>query len=343
MNKENINQKKWNYIPPQDKRKENTIGTSSLILLGASLSQIFNPVALTAAATYATIKTGHMCYMTSRKNYLSKLLKESALKPMGKDHALQKTINEMTAAADTEPHTAYNIDSKLIGEILPLHLRPLLLFPKIRKGIEKSIAGVLYGANAIFTTDKFLQTRPPDEIRFMVAHEIAHVKAQDHLSVTSLAKTLQKHAVRALTAGLLVTTAVSKLKGNPVMPLLAEGLTLAKGIILFFLASKSATILRNAAERIKERRADRNGIYLTRDPDAAEKLFRSITSKYPPRIPALLEMKTHPTYFPRTANMRKAFVEASLYPPLPTAAPPKRSCTTPSSLYLRPLWRNNTP
>jgi len=104
--------------------------------------------------------------------------------------------------------------------------------------------------------------------------------------------------------------------------LFVGGFGLLTGALAYGAAAVATNIGINYANRIVERRADRNAVYLTRDVAPAISFLHeasTIKGKTPPQLPAWRELSSHPSYHPRVANLRAAFETVAAYPAPATA------------------------
>lgn len=85
-----------------------------------------------------------------------------------------------------------------------------------------------------------------------------------------------------------------------------------------YVVHKLATIPQNFASRIRERRADANALYLTRDLEGAENAMAFLhdgPAEAAPRVSALKEaFRSHPTHRNRVKSLRAAFARVAALP-----------------------------
>jgi Zn-dependent protease with chaperone function len=144
--------------------------------------------------------------------------------------------------------------------------------------------------------DNLIEGFPPDEVRSVVAHELAHVEARDVM------RALVWLAIVALPATLLIQvlweTITRPGPGERATPAALPALALAGAVVSFALQ-----IPANALSRAVEARADARAIELTSDPGALVELQQrlAVRNLSDPDPPALLHelFGTHPTTLER--------------------------------------------
>jgi Zn-dependent protease with chaperone function len=314
--------KEWDYHPLNERVAEAGISLATAGAYGLALSQIFNPIALGVAAAYGVAQTGYLYYKLHKEDAIDEAKKKGYFEELADDNQhLQPLVDEFTEAAGMTPHKVVRATEKFIKQaMLPWHLRWIMKVPKIKEKIMNNAAAANTTMDLMMVTRPFTKSHDPDVIRFVTAHEISHAKVEDSYKLNNIAKVTKKHMNRVLLIGAVATAAAGLVGFAAVPAVFAGGLGLFKGALLLGVASSAANIGLNYANRIKERRADRNAIYLTRDIQPAIKFLNSVEdNKVPPKKPAFMELSSHPSYHPRIANLKAAFAEVSQYPTPRTA------------------------
>jgi Zn-dependent protease with chaperone function len=174
--------------------------------------------------------------------------------------------------------------------------------------------------NLVMFSEEFLDKHKGDKLRFVAAHEISHARARDSYGATSMFRVLHKNAMKLAYGAAGVALLGAGFGAAPLI--MAAGVPVLKGVMMLALGSVAAGIGLNYANRIKERRADRNAVYLTGKLDPAIDFLRETERRLiPPRRPAWLELSTHPSYYPRVANLKASFEKIRGYEPARSAAP----------------------
>ncbi len=171
--------------------------------------------------------------------------------------------------------------------------------------------GALPGTNIILTTAEALKcdAYPPGQLEFIIAHEMSHLKT-DGVSFNSFAKIARKSA---LSIGVFAGVAAAIGIGVPTALGAAPALIAVFGLRLL---TKAAVTY---GERAKERRADRNALYVTRNLPDALGTMDSLTEPAARGYMGVVELfSSHPTYQPRMQALKKSFNVVSRYP-APTA------------------------
>lgn len=325
-----IKNEEWDYAPIKDRALAASACLTSMAGYGLALSQLFNPVALGVAAGYAVLKTGYDYYSDSKetpsgqKKAVQGYIKAGLFEPVEKDHPFQKTVDEMAEACGTKPLTAYYATDKEVRATFPWFMRSLVSEREVER-VAQRYAATISSMNVVFTTKQFLEEHSADSIRFVLAHEVSHCKTKDAYDSFRISDTFKSNMTSALAAGLIATTGLL-ISGTATIPAFTIATTSIASLIssayFLMLTNAASTLGLNFASRITERRADRNALYLTRDLDGA---INSFDGGHKVRLPAFMELSTHPTYHPRVANLKKAFAEAAQYPPPPTAKKPEQT------------------
>ncbi len=284
--------KEWDYIPASERRQESVVAISTAGLYALTLSQVFNPLALGIAAACAIGITIYNNVSPSSSNTVKGLRATGMVTPLPTQYShIQGMTDEIRQAAGIERRTAVY----LIND--PEHF-----------------AVSLPDENAVLVSEPFLSKHNHHEQRFALAHEISHIRAGDSSTPLSFFQSTSAYTNQMLGVGLAITLAGSLLGIFGSSVIFASGISPLIGAILFSITSFAASLGFNYSNRIIERRADRNAIYLTRDPESATNLIRKVSPEHGNLLPCV-EISSHPSYHPRIANLHAAFEEASAYPP----------------------------
>ena len=312
----------WQYSTPQERFQERAITAGAVALYGLALSQIFNPVALGVAVGYGAFKTAEAYWKLSGDAGIKRWLDKGVLQPLPAEFADAQTEVDLIADAASMPkHKVFLATEKLLLASTPFILRHTLLkFDIAKKFGMKNLAAAASTMDVVMATREFLESKTPDERRFVLAHEMAHGKVEDSSSMHRASVGFKKMINRALFYG-AATFCVAGLLGFAVPSIFAGTLTTVSGLALMAAASWSADLALKYVSRIKERRADRNAIYLVGNPDGGEAFFRNANYKgeAPKPKSKYLEMAQHPSFHPRVANIKKAWEMIAAYPQSATA------------------------
>jgi STE24 endopeptidase len=147
--------------------------------------------------------------------------------------------------------------------------------------------------------DTTLADTPEDELRVLLAHELAHAAAQDVLRGTALG------AAGAALGTLLIALVLQRAGPGPRRPVPSAAPFL---VALIAVVSAVAEPGVNVVSRQLERQADARALQVSDDPDAAIRLVRSLTlsSRQDPDPPPVLHwwFATHPSAVERIAQAR---------------------------------------
>lgn len=320
--------KQWNYAPLRGRIAGNAAAAGAVAVYGAGLAQIFNPAALGLAASYAA---GHLVYnaLMARYSGVPGLIRGGYISPLPPQYqSLQATVDDVARVMKIWPPKIYVVNDRMLRAMTPWYARWQLRDRYVRAKCMRYTAAAVSNLNLIMMGEEMMKQASDEELRFIIAHEMSHVKNGDSTTLRAFANTAKKHMGRALLAGTgLAIGAALFGSGGVAAPLLLGagawpvlGPWLALGGLL--LTGGAARLLLNGASLVMERQADRNAIYVTRDAEGANRGLLDIMDgrKIPPELPGFIEfLGTHPTYHPRIANIRAAWQEAASYPVPPTA------------------------
>lgn len=320
--------KQWNYAPLRGRIAGNAAAAGAVAVYGAGLAQIFNPAALGMAAAYAA---GNLIYneLMARYSGVPGLIRGGYISPLPQQHkALQTMADDMARVMGMWPPKIYVVNDRILRAMTPWYARWTLRDRYVRAKSMRQTAAAISNLNMIMMGEEMMRQATDEELRFIIAHEMSHVKNGDSTTLRAFVHTAKKHMGHALLAGTGLAIgaalfgsggmAAPLLLGAGAWPLLGPWLALG-GLLL---TGGASGLLLNGASLVMERRADRNAIYVTRDGQGANQGLVDIMEgrKIPPELPAFIEfLGTHPTYHPRIANIRAAWQEAAAYPVPPTA------------------------
>lgn len=337
--------KEWDYHPLKERFTENAVIGATAVAYGLALSQIFNPVALSVAAAYGIGKTAYGFWQMHQEGATQKLIDKGYL-GIPYQARTQKWVDEAAQVMEMTPHKAYRVEDNMIKAVTPWFLRWALdKSPDLKQSMMEKAAFALTTHDLVAMAKEFLDRNPERQERFAIMHEMAHCKAEDSYHSMNVFKLIKKNAVKLLLTATALTTAAGIIGlGAGSALVLAPGVGLFTGALMFAGASVLGHLGIAYASRIAERRADRNAVYLTRDPQAMVDWLKSIDK--PSRIEKFTEpFKSHPGLTKRIANLREAANLAAAYPAPATAIDPAIAAT--SSVEEKPaktgLWVEPSP
>lgn len=165
---------------------------------------------------------------------------------------------------------------------------------------------------ALYTTHASFESHSvvTPALRFVVAHETAHLRV-DSRYVHPLVTGVMEYGSKASIVALLFSGGIG---------------AMAAGVAMWYGARWIAALSVMKASRLRETRADRNALYVTRDMHTAAETLRSAEGMsfiFAPRESRLQKLlRSHPDYQSRVDALRKSFKKVSRYP-VPTASPLK--------------------
>lgn len=251
------------------------------------------------------------------------MVKKGVFTPVDKDEPICRITAEISADLGRKtPPDVYTINEKFAARIsLPFGMR--WLFKPLAPKVMPKIYAALAGANTVVTTREALAKNLPEkELRFILAHEMSHLKT-DTLSPKFFAGTMVKKASTILfwttvAAGALSLAGVS-------LPVVLGGGSALKALGLLTGARLVGALGVNYASRVMERRADRNAMYLTRDYESGEEALLSLGEAKSPALVNIFE--SHPNSKPRFRSLKKAWEKACAYPNVKPGLP--ANCNSP--------------
>lgn len=307
-----------------NKERALTAGSTlaGVAIFGGTLAAAFNPVAIGAVGIFAAGTVGLHLLMTVpgfRKQAFGRM---KAVPEGERIYRISKEISD--SLGRPEAPKIYLIDRKTVARMKwPLGMRWKARTKKGRKTIEEympKVFGAMPGMNTFATTKEALAANYTDaQLRFIIAHEMSHLKTD--FSPGSYAAPIVQKAFMPL---LLATGAAAALSAVGVgVPALA-GIAAWKAAAALAGAKVASKPFFSFMSRVREKRADRNALYITRDLKAAEDTMNALHHKpeHRKRQPLRKEiMRSHPSYTRRMAALKKAFAKVSKYPVLQSATP----------------------
>ena len=202
-------------------------------------------------------------------------------------------------------------------------------YPHMHEYYPASKVAALTTANIISLPRQAVDAYNPEELRFIIAHEMSHIKVNDSNRIHTHAKI---YAIRfSLMAGIgMLANVALHMAGYatlaPLAPAAGTGMLVLAGAFFSF---NAGIWLMNSAIRQAEYRADRNALYAAPNLDAAiaglKKVYRYATplmiSQYMQPRPVIQEMQhTHPSFPNRIAALRSAWEDVRKARNLPSPA-----------------------
>jgi len=318
--------KKYKFNRPGDRIVTTTSAVASVAALGAGLSVGFNPIALGVAGGIALVSqvTGSLTSIPAYKRMVIKSqVKKGTWQPVPADApAIRITAEISKQLGRKEAPEVYTVDAKTIAKFaLPFGMRWMMKLKPIEEPAMKSLFVALVGANTIITTKQALENGlTEDQLRFIAAHEMSHLHAKDQLSPSLRASGIVKKVTRVMFWGSL--GAIGASVAGVTLPVLSGSIALAGAS--WAGSYMTAKVINNFGMRKVEQRADRNGVFITRDLENAKDALKiDPTSKNEPRpVKDFLKDLTadHPFYNRRIKILTKAYNKITRLHPLPGPA-----------------------
>lgn len=320
--------RQWDYAPLKGRIISNAATLAAAAVYGSGLAMIFNPLAAGLAVAYGVGRTAYG-YAHSGPAIVPEWIKKGYLRPLPPQYAhVQSIADQMTTVMGMAPAKVFILRSRQLYDEAPWYDRKHLRNKNTLRRVMRGQGMALSTANFIALSEDMIKKAGPAELRFVIAHELAHVRNSDSSTPRAIFGVIKKVMQRALWPVLLTASAAGLFGfGGIVTPGGAH--TTSAGILLaaikplgaLALTTGVVNLLTNCASLMMERRADRNAMYLTRDMQgAADFLIAPEKETQPVRMPAILELlSTHPSYYRRRDNLRQAWEEAATYPVPPTS------------------------
>ncbi len=315
-------------------QKAQTIGSALLGLgvLGVGMALVLNPVAGIAAAAYAAytyVETVRLAIPSVRARIMAHDVRKGLYAPVDAQEPIVQTATAISNRLGRRmPPEVYTVSAgEVIKMEMPLGLRWLRHIGPVRRWFEENTMSSLYaavpGANILITTKQALAKKLPQrELEFVIAHEMSHLQT-DGFSFNGHAATMAKRAVEILAWGGVVAGGLALAGVALPLGLCAASLHAFSCMAGAYGASKLAI---NYGQRVIERRADRNALYITRDlkgATAAMDRLHTYEEREFNRVAAVVS--GHPVYKLRMSALRKSFEKVSAYPELPPVSPSSSS------------------
>lgn len=319
-----MSQSTYKYKTLQERAAINTASVAGLTIFGVGLSAVFNPVALGVAggwATYSVAKSLLLTVPTYRNWQFNKMVKGGHAVLLPEDATICKMAKEISDdLGRKEAPKVYTVDTAVVASIaLPAGLRWLAKLAPVRNLLEEKampkVFAAMPGANTLLTTNQALNNgMTQDELKFIVAHEMAHLKS-DAGSLNIYSNAFIKKMSTPL---LLATTAAIALSVFGIGLPITAGMGALKALGVFVATKAAADVAIRYGTRIIERRADRNALFVTRDLDNAVGAMQVLHEKEQMKPYSNLKeaFQTHPSYIRRISALREAFEKVSKYPTL---------------------------
>ena len=310
------------------KDRAQTVGSAAagLTIFGIGLGMFFHPIVLGIAGTYAAYKMGQGLLLSVprfRERYINQMIKKGHFEAVAEEAPISRIAREISnRLGRREAPRIYTIDTQTVaGIVMPWGFLWLAKQESIRKLISEEampkVFAALPGSNILLTTKEALAKNLSEKkMRFIIAHEMSHLQV-DSFSLVSYSKAAVGKMSELLFWGTGIAIGLSLFGiGLPLMATLPALMTL-------FVANVVSGTAFNFGTRVKERRADRNALYLTRDLEGAKEAMDYVHDDPESKGPStLLEeaFKTHPGYTSRMRSLSQAFNKVAKYPGLRPAS-----------------------
>ncbi len=361
-------------------------GVAALAVYGVTLSSIFNPAALALVAGVGAVAALEDQYglitriMPGRKSPHEEIAPTqnsgqnstqdfgqdsgqnsgqisgpaSGMRPLGPDTPIAQMVEDISARMGLQtPPPVYVADRAALSRmVLPYGARWILNIPFFQDRILPRVFCASPQIAAIITTDAAMKSiKDPAMMRFIIAHELSHIKTDRKDFYDTADLFMQKTASLLLwgCAGMAVCAAVGlavPLAGPGIGVLGMSGGTVGTSVAGFMgvqtgvlaglgpamlgaagamLARFSGGLVAKTASRMQEYRADRNALYITRDLRAAEKVMEYIHNGREPQThkSKIGEIfSSHPSHKRRSEALRVTFCRVNCYPAVTRANAP---------------------
>ena len=305
-----MGQKEWKFTSLNERVKITGASLAAIAVYGAGLSAVFNPLAIGVAAGYAgysVAKVQISRFHPIRDFLLNRSIKKGRYTELPKDHRLAQIVGEVNQQLGRKkvPRILLVGEDTVAKMSAPPGLRRLVK-PLVRKNMHKVFAASP-DADILITTQAALDKNLSEkQLRFIVAHEMSHIK-MDKDSTTLLGGLAIKKATRALVLGGLAVMALGAF-GVALPMAFTSSMPVWGGLLALGGIRMAADIGIKYAHRIIERRADRNALYLTKDKDGAFEAMDMLHKDAPYHAPALVEIfQSHPSFTPRVQSLKEAW------------------------------------
>lgn len=293
--------KKWQWNPLRDKLRMQGASAAALLLTAGSIGWLFSPVAATGMLLYLAYK-GYKHY-THKADILD-----------GKGSPIPPGTTISTVVDELSPLFGRKKSPEILLHDVPfspfaadLHTDKLFM---THSAFADSIAGSLFG-------DSGAPNGPcnRDELKWIAAHEMSHLKV-DKKSGAAISHYVLFHVPYILVGASLLGLGAHILSPGT-LPLLAEGVSYASAIFGAIGANIAGRVFLNYASRVREFRADRNALYLTRDFNVAASALRKVEGPTRQMMAESSRLKrlffSHPLYASRVSRMKTAWDKMNQY------------------------------
>lgn len=275
----------WNYRPVLEDAGMAALPVAGALGYAFALSQMFNPLALGVTAAFGAAGLAMYAYRAAGPGVADQrraLVREGAALPMdsafgthdpreGKRHEqilkahLSNAARKMDLPDDFQAWYATDkFIEAMMDKAIPLAQR------------RENLFFIHIPSRTVLTTPQAMRKfMRDDQLEFVAAHELSHVKTQDHLSVNSF---LESAMLPTVSAGFWMTASVAAINAamgfigmEPILdPSLQEGVNIWSSLAAQFAAGAGFVWTSGAASRMAEKRADRNALAVTGNLAAAQ-------------------------------------------------------------------------
>lgn len=304
-------EKKWKNSLFRDRALTTTGAALSVGVLGGVAALTFSPIALAVAGVFAAgrLAVSHtMLVPFLWKKYVARKVRKGDFIPVPESERISLLAAELSAQMGRkQPPVLYTLSRKGFSNMmLPGGSRWMARLPNVLDEMMSKLFAALPGTNTIVTTEQALgQGLPEQELRFIVAHELSHLKTRDHLSPAMTAKSIVGAGYQALAicAGIALVAGLFGLA----LPVFGAAGALV-GIGALFVAGAAAKLVNNIGLRALENRADRNGLHATGSLLDAASALAHLNPKGARQVPWFQEITMdHPSFLRRAQIMTNAF------------------------------------
>ncbi len=320
---------------------------AGLAVSGAVLAAIFNPVALGVVGLYGAARVGGALVFSQkpafRKLFFSQMVKSGHIGPLPEDSAVCRIAKEISdSLGRPEPPKVYVIDRSMVTQmivprVLPFGFRWLARLNPIKAEVEKRtekyaphVFAALPGMNTIFTTNEALASNLTEpQLRFIIAHEMSHLKAD--FSIGRYGETVAQGMTEKLMLGAGIVAGLTV--AGVSLPLTVAGIAAWQAFGVLAGVTFAVNAIFSLGSRVRENRADRNALYITRDLVAAEGALTSVYPAEQKKSHSLLKetFLSHSGYVRRMAFLSQSFREVAKYPAMKAANENSASLPQPQS------------
>ena len=267
------------------------VGVSAYALC---LGLAFTPAAIGVAGLYSLFKTSlgftRLARQSSRQKYFQKMETNGYLYCIPEYHSLYDTVNELAGKLDLKTTPSVYARAKVP---------------------YKSYAASSIGSFIFVPEEEKRQGWSDEEQRFIIAHELSHLKTDDSKSFNTLGSMVSKYMTGGLFWGSITIGLAGTVIGG-VPTVFATGYGAVSGLATLGLGVAAQKLCFNAAKRVQEFRADRNALSVTQDGEAALQVIDKLndpdktgTATYSFSLKDIFG--SHPSYQRRVSALREAW------------------------------------